>query len=86
MRPETDSFELSSNVVLLETLLDYNDRIWDDFKDRFGDLTSKMSLYGEIVEKYGMPFFLGEANFETLIAFNRGFGCAYTGHFTGRFD
>jgi hypothetical protein len=86
MRPETDGFEASSNVVLLEMLLDYNDQPWEDFRGRFSDLPSTMSHYGEIVEKHAMPFFLGRASFETLIAFNRGFECAYTGHFSGRFS
>jgi hypothetical protein len=85
MRPQTEPFEPSNEVVPLERLVDFNDEHWEDYQICFDNQQKLMGMYGLIVEKYAIPYFLGAADFDLLCAFNQGFSCAYTGHCSGRF-
>jgi hypothetical protein len=86
MRPHIDPFEPSNEVVPFERLLDYDDESWEVYPHCFDEQQKLMGLYGIIVQKYAIPYFVRTAEFELLIAFNRGFNCAYTGHCSGRFE
>ncbi len=83
MRPETDGFELSTNVIPLHIFVHYHDLYWEDYVGCFEDQDKKMAFYGDIVQKFAIPYFLNAAQFEPLVQFYRGFCAAYTRYSSG---
>lgn len=85
MRPETDGFELSNNVIPLDIFVEYHELYWEDYERCFENQENLMAFYGEIVEKFAIPYFQNTVQFEPLMQFYRGFCAAYTRYSSGRF-